>query len=240
MPRQELLHNFDTSSKPTASFRGALRTADGLKLLRFRNGSELLFNVTADPSEAAPLDTAAGSGLPWAAARERLAARMDALAAEAVPCWGGTGTAPLPAGFDGDCDSHPPNMECQGDGGGSPPAYYPGWCKPPTPAPPTPPTPPPPPPPAGGCASKPPTAFCSFNQSKCATAGAAQKHVQLYAGTDAPAACQLACLARDACTCWHWNPESSKPCKVWANALGALHSDQKGENAHVRGTAAAL
>ena len=51
-PRQELLHNIDTSASPVRDFFAGLRTADGLKYVAMHDGTELLFNVTADPTEA--------------------------------------------------------------------------------------------------------------------------------------------------------------------------------------------
>lgn len=114
--RSELLHNFDTSSKPTAGFRGALRVGDLKLVLLEKHKQTLLYNVTADPREAADL----AARRPGDAAA--LLAKLEAYGAAAVPCWGGTGPTPNPANFSGDCDAHPARS-CE-----TPAVYAPGWC----------------------------------------------------------------------------------------------------------------
>lgn len=114
--RSELLHNFDTSSKPTAGFRGALRVGDLKLVLLEKHKQTLLYNVTADPVEAADL----AARRPGDAAA--LLAKLEAYGAAAVPCWGGTGPTPNPANFSGDCDAHPARS-CE-----TPAVYAPGWC----------------------------------------------------------------------------------------------------------------
>ncbi|KAH8057026.1 sulfuric ester hydrolase [Aureococcus anophagefferens] len=111
-----LLHNFDTSSKPTAGFRGALRVGDLKLVLLEKHKQTLLYNVTADPREAADL----AARRPGDAAA--LLAKLEARGAAAVPCWGGTGPTPNPANFSGDCDAHPARS-CE-----TPAVYAPGWC----------------------------------------------------------------------------------------------------------------
>ena len=114
--RSELLHNFDTSSKPTAGFRGALRVGDLKLVLLEKHKQTFLYNVTADPCEAADL----AARRPGDAAA--LLAKLEAYGAAAVPCWGGTGPTPNPANFSGDCDAHPARS-CE-----TPAVYAPGWC----------------------------------------------------------------------------------------------------------------
>ncbi|KAK7230559.1 sulfuric ester hydrolase [Aureococcus anophagefferens] len=113
---RSLLHNFDTSSKPTAGFRGALRVGDLKLVLLEKHKQTLLYNVTADPREAADL----AARRPGDAAA--LLAKLEAYGAAAVPCWGGTGPTPNPANFSGDCDAHPARS-CE-----TPAVYAPGWC----------------------------------------------------------------------------------------------------------------
>ena len=150
-PHRELLHNYDTSLKPTAGFRGALRRGD-LKVIvatevtlcnhsaRTAAGEcTLLFNITDDETESTDL----AAQLPDVA--QQMRQRLEQLGNEAVPCWGGTGSVANPAGFRGDCDAHPPKMNCTVH---TPAVYEPGWCVPtgpPSPSPsPGPPSPSPP------------------------------------------------------------------------------------------------
>jgi hypothetical protein len=114
--RSELLHNFDTSSKPTAGFRGAPRVGDLKLVLLEKHERTFLYNVTADPVEAADL----AARRPDDAAA--LLAKLEAYGAAAAPCWGGTGPTPNPTTFSGDCDAHPARS-CE-----SPAVYAPGWC----------------------------------------------------------------------------------------------------------------
>ncbi|KAH8045254.1 sulfuric ester hydrolase [Aureococcus anophagefferens] len=81
-----------------------------------RGDDTLLYNVTADPREAADL----AARRPGDAAA--LLAKLEAYGAAAVPCWGGTGPTPNPANFSGDCDAHPARS-CE-----TPAVYAPGWC----------------------------------------------------------------------------------------------------------------
>jgi hypothetical protein len=56
---------------------------------------------------------------------QEMSDRLDVFTQAAVPCWGGTGTAPLPDHFNGDCDTNPPHQKCATS---PPPVYKPGWC----------------------------------------------------------------------------------------------------------------
>lgn len=79
-----------------------------------------LFNSSTDQTETGFEEIA-----------QQMRARLAQLGHEAVPCWGGTGSALNPFGFRGDCDHHPPAMNCTESIRA---VYQPGWCTtPPTP-----------------------------------------------------------------------------------------------------------
>ena len=183
-PHKELLHNYDTSVKPTAGFRGALRVGS-LKIIVFGgNNSAQLFNISADEGETTDL----AATLPEVAGQMR--ARLEQLGNEAVPCWGGTGSSPNPQGFRGDCDAHPPKMNCtnlSGDDKGVPPIYQPGWCTHAAPGPsPIGPTPAPTPPGGGMTCKTPPKGsnYCCHHGKACDAKPSVTDPRFIYAGAE--------------------------------------------------------
>jgi arylsulfatase B/arylsulfatase I/J len=226
-PRQELLHNIDTSSKPTAGFHYAYRRADGMKIIGFGNKTVMLFNATADPSEVHDLyhDSA------YASIAKALAARVMEFNAEAVPCWGGTGLFPLPQGFSGDCDEALPTLPCK-----SPPLHWDAsWCPPsswpPAPAP-TPPSPGPPSPSPGlQCTQKVPTEFCRTNDYVCG-----DDKTDIHKGPEDEAGCAAVCLKLAHCDCFDIEDTTHKgaTCKAYSGATTL--KAKKGLTAYVKGT----
>jgi hypothetical protein len=117
--------------------------------------------------------------------------RLEALGNEAVPCWGGTGSVPNPKGFRGDCDAHPPKMNCTE--GSDPPVFQPGWCTPaPAPA----------PAPSGALLSchKPAGSYCEHKKHACGANPSDPRH-SLHVGDESLEACEAMCTANAACNC---------------------------------------
>ena len=149
--------------------------------------------------------------------------RIAVLAAEAVPCWGGTGTVALPAHFNGDCDKALPRLPCP-----LPPAWIPDWCN--KTAPPPPPSPPSPPGPLH--CGKPSTVFCGPLPNTTCGLGAS---TSLHKGQEDEDDCAKACLARATCNCFHLAPTGMPfHCHVFAGARSVV--SKAGVTAYVRGT----
>jgi hypothetical protein len=228
-PHHELLHNYDTSLKPTAGFRGALRQGD-MKLIIFgSNNSAQLFNISADQTETTDLTSA----LP--AIAQQMRARLEQLGHEAVPCWGGTGSAPNPVGFRGDCDHHPKAMNCTES---VPAVYQPGWCI--TPQSPVSPPPPPPPLPSPMACQAPKSGYCCHRDRACDAKPSTTDPRFIYAGNETnPAACEALCTQHEDCNCLSFttqDPEgkASSTCKLF-RAITELKNQPRRE-ACVRGS----
>ena len=209
-PHAELLHNYDTSSTPTAGFRGALRRGD-LKLIVFgKNNSAQLFNLSKDPTETTDLSDA------LSAVTTQMRSRLEQFGHEAVPCWGGTGAVPNPPGFRGDCDEHPPRMNCTVH---VPAVYEPGWCK-------TAPAPPPAPPGGGFHCEKPVGSFCSHRKQACD----ADVDHRVHTGNESLGACEALCTANAQCNCLSYTVVGTRAkslCKLFRGVKALKKEDQR-------------
>jgi arylsulfatase B/arylsulfatase I/J len=129
--REEILHNYDQSTKLVEHFKGSLRW-NNFKLIRLENtssdsiGSEFydeLYDVIAVPSETTNLFHNSSMKV----VLSTIQARMDQYAAEVVPCWCDESSA-MPGvcagkGYTGNCDVHQPVCNAS-----TPDFYAPGWC----------------------------------------------------------------------------------------------------------------
>ena len=243
-PHRELLHNYDTSLKPVAGFRGALRRGDLKLIVRVRpqgcdRESQLpatilcgqvnnasLYNISADPSETTDLSAELSDQA------QQMRERLQTLGKEAVPCWGGTGSVPNPPGFRGDCDAHPPKLNCTNP---RPAVFEPGWCTAPGPAP----TPAPAPAPAQPLlkCDKKLGSFCEHSGRACDASPTDPDHV-LHTGNEALGACERLCEANAACNCIsyaHDAPRAKTKCKLFRGVVGL--KQEKSRDAYVPGRA---